>query len=124
MANEFPDGRPLFLQIAEMLENGIASGAYAEGAPVPSTTELAVAYAINPATALKGVTMLVDRGLIYKRRGVGMFVAEGARESILEERRRSFEENHVEPLVQAAQELSIPKEDVIKMIERACEHAD
>lgn len=123
MANEFPDGKPLFLHIAEMLENGIANGAYAEGAPVPSTTELAIAYTINPATALKGVNILVDKGLIYKRRGVGMFVAEGARNKILQERKLAFGEDYVEPVIRAAHELGISQDDVIEMIKGAWKNA-
>lgn len=124
MANEFPEDRPIFLQISEMLEDGIASGAYAEGAPVPSTTDLAVAYTINPATARKGMAILVDRGLIYKRRGVGMFVAKGARELILGERRQAFEEARVAPVARAARELGIPKAELAEMIERAYENVD
>jgi DNA-binding transcriptional regulator YhcF (GntR family) len=71
----FDDERPIFIQLAEQLENEILSGIYNEEDQVPSITEFSVAYKINPATALKGINLLVDAGLLYKKRGVGMFVA-------------------------------------------------
>ena len=80
--------KPIFLQLAEQLEDGILSGAYPEGSQVPSITEYAATYKINPATALKGINLLVNAGLLYKKRGIGMFVAEGARENL---RRQRFE---------------------------------
>jgi DNA-binding transcriptional regulator YhcF (GntR family) len=75
-----------------MLEDAILSGVYGEDDQVPSITEYAVAYRINPATALKGINILVDGGLLYKKRGVGMFVAPGAKEKLLRERREKFYE--------------------------------
>lgn len=79
MPGSLQEERPIFIQVAEMLEDAILSGAYGEEEQVPSITEISVAYKMNPATALKGVTLLVDAGLLYKRRGMGMFVARGAR---------------------------------------------
>ena len=73
--------KPIFLQLAEQLEDGILSGAYPEGSQVPSITEYASTYKINPATALKGINLLVNAGLLYKKRGIGMFVVEGARKT-------------------------------------------
>ena len=61
--------KPIFLQLAEQLEDGILSGAYPEGSQVPSITEYAATYKINPATALKGINLLVNAGLLYKKRG-------------------------------------------------------
>ena len=74
------EGRALFLQIAESVEDSIIDGSLPEEGQAPSTNELAAFYRINPATAAKGVNMLVDKGVLYKRRGIGMFVAPGARE--------------------------------------------
>ena len=79
----FDESRPIFLQLAEMLEEGIISGAYPEEGQIPSITEFSAALKINPATALKGINLLVDEGLVYKKRGVGMFVATGARDALL-----------------------------------------
>ena len=71
------DGAPIFSQVAERLAEEIAVGALAEGEQVPSTTELAAYYRINPATAAKGINVLTDEGLVEKRRGIGMFVSAG-----------------------------------------------
>ena len=84
------EDRPIFQQIAEQLEEAILSGAYPEESQVPSITEYSVQYRINPATALKGINLLVDAGLLYKKRGVGMFVASGAREKLRQSRRERF----------------------------------
>ena len=73
------EGRPIFLQIAEQIENSIIDGSLAEETQVPSTNELAAFHRINPATAAKGVNQLVDDGILYKKRGIGMFVSAGAR---------------------------------------------
>src|SRR6201989_3006225 len=74
------EGTPLFIQVADRLAGEIADGGLAEGERVPSTNELAAFYRINPATAAKGINVLADDGLLEKRRGIGMFVATGARE--------------------------------------------
>ena len=86
----FDPQKPIFICIAEWLEDAIAAGIFIEEGQVPSTTEISVQYNINPATALKGVNMLVEAGVLYKKRGLGMFVAVGARAGILERRRRRF----------------------------------
>ena len=84
------EGAPIFSQIAERLADDIAEGTLAEGDRVPSTNELAAFYRINPATAAKGINVLIDNGLVEKRRGIGMFVAVGARERLLDDRRQRF----------------------------------
>ena len=66
------DGRPLFVQIAESVEDSIVDGSLAEEAQAPSTNELAAFHRINPATAAKGIAMLTDKGVLHKRRGIGM----------------------------------------------------
>jgi len=110
------EGAPLFVQIAERLADEIADGSLAEGERVPSTNELAAYYRINPATAAKGISMLADDGLVEKRRGIGMFVAEGARSRLLAERRKRFAERYVEPLVAEASRLGISAAELAAMI--------
>jgi GntR family transcriptional regulator len=110
------EGAPLFAQIAERLADEIADGALAEGERVPSTNELAAFYRINPATAAKGISMLTDDGLVEKRRGIGMFVAAGARRRLLAERRKRFAERYVEPLVAEASRLGIDAGELAAMI--------
>lgn len=118
MQNGFQENRPIFLQIAEMLEDAILSGAFPEGEQVPSTTEISVRYQINPATALKGVNQLVDMGVLHKKRGVGMFVCEGAVRLLREKRREQFYQAFALPLAQEAGRLGLAREEVNSMIER------
>ena len=110
------EGRPIFLQIAERIENDIISGALPEEAQVPSTNEFAAFHRINPATAGKGVNLLVDDGILYKRRGIGMFVTEGARARILAVRRERFRTQYVSPLLAEAEKLGIDREQVAEMV--------
>ncbi|MHA6668863.1 GntR family transcriptional regulator [Homoserinimonas sp. A447] len=110
--------RPIFLQIAEQIENDIISGALPEETQVPSTNEFAAFYRINPATAGKGVNLLVDAGILYKKRGIGMFVAEGARSTIIATRRDQFQREYVQPLVAEAAKLGITHTQLADMIKR------
>ena len=120
----FDDSRPIFLQLAEMLEEGIISGAFPEEGQIPSITEYSAALKINPATALKGINLLVDAGLVYKKRGVGMFVAEGAREALLAKRREGFYESQAKPAAREAKALGITLDELKKMMERGYEDVD
>lgn len=117
----FTGETPIFVQIAELLEDAILSGAYGEEAQVPSITEFSVAYKINPATALKGVNLLVDAGYLYKRRGVGMFVAAGARERILAARRERFYRDFVLSTVRESKRLEIGAAELLEMTKRGYE---
>lgn len=110
------EGAPIFSQIAERLSEQIADGTLPEGERVPSTNELAAFYRINPATAAKGINMLTDDGLLEKRRGIGMFVAAGARDRLLTERRKRFAERYVEPLVAEASRLGIDADELVALI--------
>jgi GntR family transcriptional regulator len=112
------EGTPLFAQLAGRLAEEIADGGLAEGERVPSTNELAAYYRINPATAAKGINVLIDDGLLEKRRGIGMFVAAGARRRLLEERRRQFTERYVQPLVAEAGRLGMDTDELVGLIRR------
>ncbi|AZZ48264.1 GntR family transcriptional regulator [Rathayibacter rathayi] len=110
------DSRPLFLQIAEQIENDIIAGALPEESQVPSTNEFAAFHRINPATAGKGVNLLVDDGVLYKRRGIGMFVTEGARGRLVEKRRTQFRDQFVAPLLAEAAKLGLGTDQLADMI--------
>jgi GntR family transcriptional regulator len=110
------DGAPIFSQVAERLAEEIAEGALAEGDRVPSSNELAAFYRINPATAAKGINVLADDGLLEKRRGIGMFVAAGARERLLGARRQRFAQRYVVPLVAEASRLGIDADELVALI--------
>jgi GntR family transcriptional regulator len=111
------EGTPLFAQVAERLAADVADGGLAEGERVPSTNELAAYYRINPATAAKGINVLADAGLLEKRRGIGMFVAAGARQRLLAQRREDFVERYVAPLLTEAIRLGIGNGELIGLIE-------
>jgi len=113
------EGAPLFVQVAERLSAEIADGGLAEGERVPSSNELAAYYRINPATAAKGISVLTDEGLLEKRRGIGMFVAAGARQRLLEQRRRQFTEHYIEPMVTEAARLGIGTDELVGLIRAA-----
>jgi DNA-binding transcriptional regulator YhcF (GntR family) len=110
------EGTPLFLQIAGQLSSDIVDGTLIEGARVPSTNEFAAFYRINPATAAKGINMLVDSGVLEKRRGIGMFVVSGARQRLIELRRKEFAEQYIEPMVAEASRLGIGTNELLELI--------
>ena len=116
MNERLTEQKSIYLQIGEMIETDILRGILLEEEQVPSTNELDKLYTINPATAAKGVGLLVDDGILYKRRGIGMFVSRGAREKILAKRRASFAENHLAPLLAEARSLGISREELLTMI--------
>ena len=116
MNERLTEQKSIYLQISEMIETDILRGILLEEEQVPSTNELAKLYTINPATAAKGVGLLVDEGILYKRRGIGMFVSKVAREKILVKRKAAFAENHVVPLLAEAKSLGISKEELLIMI--------
>ncbi len=109
--------KSIYLQIAEMIETDILRDILLEEERVPSTNELAKLYAINPATAAKGVNILVDEGVLYKKRGIGMCVSAGAKEAILSRRKNEFYDNYVKKLLEEAASIGLGKEEVIQLIQ-------
>lgn len=112
----YPDNKPLFLQIKEKIEDQIVNDQLLEGEQIPSTTQLSSFYKINHITVLKGINLLVESGLIFKKRGVGMFVAEGAKEQLLRTRKNAFADDYVVPMVQEADKLGLSTEDLFEII--------
>ncbi len=110
--------KPIFQQIREQIEDAIIEGIIQPEERIPSINEFAKQYQINPATANKGVNELVDQGIIYKKRGVGMFVSANAKEILIEERKTSFEQSFLLPLVSEATRLGITIEELKVMIGR------
>lgn len=115
--------KPIFLQIAEQLEDAIFTGAFPEETKIPSTNEISLLLNINPHTVLKGMNLLVDESLIYKKRGLGMFVQTGAVERIILKRRGQFYQQYIAALVEEAKKLQMSKDEVIELIERGYCHA-
>lgn len=108
--------KSIYIQIKEMIEDDILRDVLLEEERVPSTNELARLYAINPATAAKGVNLLVDERILYKKRGIGMFVATGAKAQIQGKRREQFYDNYVKSLMAEAMSLGITKKELVAMI--------
>ena len=121
MQIDFDSERPIFQQIADGLEDAILSGVFPEGSQIPSITEFSVTYKINPATALKGINLLVDENIVYKKRGLGMFVTEVAAEKLRQKRKESFYENFIKAMVEEAKRLEISREELKAMMERGFE---
>lgn len=115
--NEFlTQEKSIYLQISEMLENDILRDILLEEERVPSTNELAKLYSINPATAAKGINILVDNGILYKKRGIGMFVTSGAKDMIKAKRKADFYDNYIVTLLREADALGISKKELADMI--------
>lgn len=111
------DAKPIFQQVADRICDDILSGASPEDTQVASTNDLALFLRINPATAGKGINLLVDRGILYKKRGIGMFVAPGARKLVLQEREAKFADVQLKEFVSLAQSLGLSLETVTHLIE-------
>ncbi|QFT87373.1 HTH-type transcriptional repressor YtrA [Bacillus sp. THAF10] len=109
---------PIFQQVAELIESGILEGSMLEGERVPSTNEFAKYYHINPATAAKGINQLVDQEILFKKRGVGMFVADGAKNIILAKRKNAFFTDFIIPLKKEAQKLGISEKELATLIHK------
>ena len=114
----------IYLQIARMLEEGILSDEYPEEGQAPSTNELAKRFSINPATAAKGVNILVEEGVLYKKRGLGMFVAEGAREKVRQKRRKAFYESFALPLALESRSLKYTDQELSQLVQKALYEVD
>ena len=111
--------KSIYLQISEMIENDILRDILIEEEKVPSTNELAKFFKINPATAAKGINLLAGEGILYKKRGIGMFVSQGAKEAVKKKRKEAFYENYIKTLLAEAKSLGIREEELIEMIRKA-----
>ena len=116
MKLELNDHEPIFIQISKAIEDEILCDSIKEGMQVPSTTKLSKFYKINPATVLKGVNILVDKEILFKKRGIGMFVSKGAKEIIKNGRKENFKEVYLKDLIGEAKKLGITKEELLDMI--------
>lgn len=116
MSASLDDSKSIFLQIKQRIEDQIVNDQLKEQDQIPSTTQLVQFYKINHLTVAKGINLLVDEGIIYKKRGVGMFVAEGAKEKLLRQRRTAFVHDYIRPMVQEAMKLGITDEEISQLV--------
>ncbi|MDD2497875.1 MAG: GntR family transcriptional regulator [Desulfitobacteriaceae bacterium] len=115
----FDKNKPIFVQVREFIEDQIVNNQLMEGDQAPSTNQLVSFYKINHATVTKGVNQLVEEGILYKKRGLGMFVAEGAKNKLIEKRRSAFTDEYVVPLVQEATKIGISLNEILILIKKA-----
>src|SRR5690625_410203 len=116
MGNSFDQDKPIYLQVREIIEDQIINHQLKEDEQAPSTNQLVNFYKINHATVAKGVNQLVEEGILYKKRGIGMFVAVGAREQLIQKRKKTFLEDYVVKLVHEANKLEITEKEIIQYI--------
>ncbi|KRM31840.1 GntR family transcriptional regulator [Ligilactobacillus acidipiscis DSM 15836] len=121
MQFNFDSSEPLYLQVAEQIENAIFLGSFATGEQIPSTTEISRDFQINPATVLKGMNILVADGLIQKKRGRGMFVLEDAQEKIRTKRKNEFFQDYILNMIVEAKNLGLDENAIISLVERGFE---
>jgi DNA-binding transcriptional regulator YhcF (GntR family) len=110
--------KPIYVQIAEGIEDDVIAGLIPEGAPVYSQLTLSRELRVNPATAAKGINMLVNKGVLERQRGQSMTVAVGARARLLKERREDAFESRVRDLLAEARKLGMTRRDVEETIKR------
>jgi GntR family transcriptional regulator len=113
---DFHDRKPIYQQIREQIEDQILDGRLKEEDKAPSTAQLVSFYKVNHLTAAKGVNELVEENILYKKRGVGMFVASGAVEKLINKRRKVFGEEYITELVREAEKLHITERELLEMI--------
>ncbi|MBY0098317.1 GntR family transcriptional regulator [Mesobacillus maritimus] len=116
MKNSLAQDKPIYMQIRERIEDQILNDQLKEGEQAPSTNQLVNFYKINHVTVSKGVNQLVDEGILFKKRGIGMFVAQGAKEKLIQQRKKSFVEDYVVKLVQEADKLGITEDEIYSFI--------
>jgi GntR family transcriptional regulator len=113
--------KPIYVQIAEWLETEIMSETIKDDEKIYSQYQLAEMFNINPATAAKGLNILADENIAYKKRGLGMFVSTNAKQRILEKRKEQIMKNLVYELVVESERLGVSEEELISMIKKTKE---
>ena len=118
LSNLFDQDKPIYLQVREKIEDQIVNNQLHEGEQAPSTNQLVSFYKINHATVSKGVNQLVEEGIFFKKRGIGMFVAEGAKEKLIQKRKDSFVDEYIVNLVPEADKFIICETEIIELIKK------
>ncbi len=108
--------KPIYVQISEWIEAEILNGHFQEDQKVYSQYQLAEMFNINPATAAKGLNLLADEHILYKKRGLGMFVSATAKATIVNKRKNQTLKRLVTDIVKEAKQLHVSEEELIDMI--------
>ncbi|MEG6616744.1 GntR family transcriptional regulator [Peptococcaceae bacterium 1198_IL3148] len=118
MSQLLDNNKPIYMQVREKIEDQIVNNQLKEGDQAPSTNQLVNFYKINHATVSKGVNQLVEEGILYKKRGLGMFVAKGAKDKLIQKRKDAFVDQYIVGLVQEADKLGISVNEIVELINR------
>ncbi|UQZ36825.1 GntR family transcriptional regulator [Paenibacillus sp. PK3_47] len=110
------ESQPIFQQIAQMIIDDIVDGQLKEGERAPSENELSQFYNINRATARKGLQILADQDILFKQRGIGMFVKEGAKQQVLQEKQQHYRQDYIRPMLEEARRIGMTTEQIIEWI--------
>ncbi|SDK40496.1 GntR family transcriptional regulator [Lacicoccus qingdaonensis] len=117
MNGKLNEKKPIFEQIKDWISDQIIDETLVDDDKIPSTNEIVEFFKVNHLTVAKGVNQLVDQGVIYKKRGVGMFVAEDARNTLLKERKHQFKDEYVKPMIEEMSKLGLTEKDLNQLIE-------
>lgn len=110
---EFNQNKSIYLQIADSISEKVLSGELKEGDRILSVRELGAELGVNPNTAMRSYEKLTDDGIIYNQRGIGYFVAQGARQTALSQMRRDFLENELPDILRRMKLLEIDFKEVL-----------
>ena len=110
---------PIYIRIVEGIKDAILNNVFKEDEHIPSTTHWSKTYNINIATVNKAINILVDEGLVYKKRGIGMFVKEGALNTLIEERRKVFKDRYIKATLTEAKKLNYTVDDLQEIVKEA-----
>ena len=113
----FDDRSPIYRQIADRIVADVLNGTLQADEQVMSTNDYAAFYRINPATAAKAFQLLVDDGVLYKKRGIGMFVTPDARKQLRERHRERFFTDVVDPMIEEAGAIDIPINEIVRYLQ-------
>src|SRR5438874_8946676 len=114
MDREWNDSQPIYRQLRERVVAMILDGVLNEGDPLPSVRNVAAEYRVNPITVLKSYQELVDEELVEKRRGLGMYIKEGARNLLLQAEREKFLAEHWPRIHATIQRLGLKPEELLR----------
>ncbi len=112
----FREDTPIYIQLREQIEELILERRLQEEDAVPSLRAMAKDYSINPLTVSNAINALVDEGVLYRKRGIGVFVSPNARKHIIQTRRESFMEKTLLPDLHRAQQLEISKKTILERL--------
>ncbi len=115
----FVNSIPIYLQVLEEIENSICFGLIKDGEMLPSIRQLSKEYQINQQTVSRAFSELLQNELVFKKRGIGLFVKEGAMKNLFEKRKMNFKEQKVRTFILEAQQLKIGEKEIIEIIKKS-----